>query len=495
MTLRVCAAFATLVCALCVCRAPAAAQPFGGCGTPPAVTSVVPADVSLSQPNVNCFAWQEFIALNWLADTSTCAADSRAPASSFGDPQNSGPVVWQTYKGLSEVFLEDAKPPPDWCEPQTANGTRPYALAAPSEFALGPKLDLSDFNEVAPHDSWLTAQSGLLTLYDIRINQDEFAYIDANELYNAETQRTVAASSEGLSLPDGSNGATKTGSIELKAAWTELDDPAQYPNFLTTTATVTYPGKSPKTATMGLVGLHIIHKTQNAQQFVWATFEHVDNLPRPGDSGPYTFFNASCNPASDHYKCAANPNPCATVDPEHGCPQVDPYDAPQQVVRTKQAAIQPDVASLNQAVWKLISAASPRSVFLNYQLINVLWPNSSFTVPPNSRAPLLPGVPQPPLPETVANSTLETYVQKQSCLSCHVYGAVASATPDTIEVARQVTTPAPPSAPFAADYSFVLGHAQSPPGTPTGLIAGVAAATAAATAGAFVLLRRRRTEP
>jgi hypothetical protein len=478
---------------------------FGGCQNPPTVSDRIPADSTLSQPDVDCFAWQELIALNWPANPSTCASNAPPPVD-FGDPSNSGEVVWQTYKGLSEVFLPNAQKPQGWCEPETrtAQGAvrRPYALSARSEFAGGPELDLEDFHEAAPNGSWLTAQNGRLTLYDIRLNEDEFDYIDTNGLYNAFTQQQVAQNPTGISLPDQATGVTTVGSIELKAAWIELTNPADDSRFLTTTATVTYPGQKPRTATMGLVGLSIIHKTKNAPQFIWATFEHVGNAPSASEvrsghlASSYTYYNPACAPASDTYKCAANPTQCPKTGAANDCVNA-PYDAPEQVVREQ--AIPTAVVSLNEAVWGLIEKANPKSVFLNYQLINVLWPNAPFTVSPRSRTPLLSGNPQPQPPAAVANAAIETYVQNQSCLSCHVYGGVAPTnkplTASAITVTPPLDTPPPPTAPYAADYSFVLGHAQVPAGEgSTGLlVGGLAAAGIAGVAAAAALARRRRS--
>src|SRR5579863_3693624 len=88
-----------------------------GCEAPPALTYTVPSDIAghNSQANVNCLAWQDFISLNWQASLTTCMADETIPASRFGEPGNTAPVVWETYKEASEVFLANAEPPSPWC--------------------------------------------------------------------------------------------------------------------------------------------------------------------------------------------------------------------------------------------------------------------------------------------------------------------------------------------------------------------------------------------
>jgi len=85
----------------------------------------------------------------------------------------------------------------------------------------------------------------------------------------------------GAPIPGG-NGRTYTGAMEVKTAWRPLtpkDDPSR---FFTRTV-ISYqkdPGGSGRVyytnTTYALIGLHIIHKTQNYPNFVFATFEQVD---------------------------------------------------------------------------------------------------------------------------------------------------------------------------------------------------------------------------
>jgi hypothetical protein len=481
--------------------APAAARaddpPFGNCAAPPKVVPTIPTSPGTGQANFNCYAWQEFIALNWLADATTCAADPDASASSFGEP-GSGPVVWQTYKAPQDVFLADAEAPAAWCGSQDAARTRkPLELTALSKFDGNATPDLGDFHEASPGDSWLTAQSTLLTLYDIRMNQDEFDYILDNKLYDADVQQSFAAD-PGIDLPDELQGSTKTGSIELKAAWLELDDPADRQQYLTTEAIVTYPGQEPKQVTVGLVGLHIIHQTSGAPQFAWATFEHVGNAPSAADVAngrlqpSYTYFDPKCDAAKDVYGCKPNPDQD---------PKTDPYGAPVQVVRETSlgTGTQNDIVGLNTDVWQLIRSANPNSVFRNYQLVNVLWSNPGYRIAPGSRVPLGNGGQQPPPTfGAVANATMETYVQSRTCLDCHVNAPIAADDPrGSVAIARP-RDPVKPvvsdDAPYAADYSFLLSRAQTAAagGPGAGPIAGAAAGALLLAGAAAVVARRRR---
>ena len=470
-----------------------------GCANPPTVSSTIPKDMAapVSQANANCFAWQEFIALNWLADPTTCAASGSATAAQFGVPNDMSPVVWETYRTPEEVFLPGAVPPAGWCTQQplppklkalpAAKGLQATSsegfksLTMDSKFADGPPLELNGFTEAGTNGAWLTDQAGQLTMYEIRMNQDEFSYIDTNKLYDARNQAPLATSAAGINLPDQFSTDATVGSIELKAAWVELDDPATWPMFKTSKAIVDYPSDPdhPKVVTVGLVGLHIIHKTASGQQFIWGTFEHVDNDPSTSDikSGnllpSYTYYNQNCNPSTDHYRCVANAMPQ---------PGKDPYSAPVQVVREQpiESISSDNVAGLNQYAWQQISAANPSSVFLNYELVNTLWPNNNTIVNPAATVPLPSGNPQPPPSQIiVANTTMETYFQTMlTCSDCHDSAPIATVkgrtdlliVPNAITTTSRPTstTGSPPSssttsttAAFGADYSFLLNMAHS----------------------------------
>src|SRR5437763_13489978 len=102
--------------------------------------------------------------------------------------------------------------------------------------------------------------------------------------------------------------------MELKASWVALPDPSQWRYFKTSKAYIVGPDPKilPRLVTVGLVGLHIIHKTAKAPQFVWATFEHVNNAPSTADIQNntllpwYTYFNRNCDRQADHYQCSPN---------------------------------------------------------------------------------------------------------------------------------------------------------------------------------------------
>lgn len=471
----------------------------------PTVQPILPADVKVpvSQFNFNNLAWQQFITLNWAADPALPGQPNPSvPPSAFGAPGDTTPVVWETYKESSEVFLPGGAVPAPWNAVRSLPAAfakiegfaglratlRPgvKGLISRSKFDGGPTLnllDLGDIVEAGTGGAWLTAQpkmNNYLTLFEKRLNQDEFNYIVQNQLYNA-TNQAPFVQSPGLNLPDGSKAFATygtAGAIEIKAAWIQLDDPSVWPRFKTSRAYVSYPtaggGQTPPAlVTVGLVGLHIIRKTPNAQQFVWSTFEHVNNDPSTTDlqnqtlKAWYTYYNLNCNPETDYYGCTPNRRPV---------PGTDPYNAPVQVVRTTPLSTSTvnNIVTLNQNVWATIAAANPNSVFLNYQLVNTLWPNANTTIPAGATIPLTKGNSQPPeTQQPVASTILETYHQNIDCLTCHTNAAVASTTAARSEVVvlsaatlakRQAASKstADPAKP-ATDYSFLFSEAQAAP--------------------------------
>ena len=457
--------------ALAGIAAPATARAgdaFGGCSNRPALSARMPGQAELplqGQPEMNCFAWREFIALNWRADPTTCTANPAAGPATFGDPDYQDPVVWQTYKRPNEVFLPDAKPPPPWCSVNRARTDD--RLAATSELSTATDETLDAIAQASGPYTFLTAQSGRLTLYEQHMNHDEFAYVDAHGLYNRETQQRFVKD-PGIDLPDAglqSRRYGRDGAIELKAAWLELDDPHDWPRYLTMKAQVVYPGQPPRTVTVGLVGLHIIRKLPKEQQLVWATFEHVDNAPYARDAAalrkPHTYYDPHCDPA----RCRVNAAPDS---------RRDPLDVPNQVERIH-GLDGNGVVGLNRDVHDLIARANPSSVFRNYELVNVLWPNASTPVKRGATVPLPADMMPAETSDPVANVTLETYVQYDTCTSCHAYATVAG------------------SRTLASDYSFMLGHAKSPPaqGKAVPLVAAAGAAVALG-GGTLAWLRRRR---
>ena len=448
-----------------------------------------------TQEGNNCYAWQMFIAMNWPTDPGWPATpdlagepDRNIDISAWGVPQDaSKPMatvpVWGSYKAAQAIFLPNAAKPTGWgvdlpapsgCQSNAklsgyATGSTKY-LTAVSKSAVNPAhrfhlstgtLDTQSNEIMEATGGWLTDQDGNLVFFERRVGKAEFDYIVSNSLYDAADQLRVATNADqknpaGLSLPVGGylrrppsepQNQAELGAFELKAAWRILTrHPEQYQRYLTTVAWLKRPDTGECTQeVIGLVGLHIIHKTDTFPDFIWATFEQVDNVPDDQAAKPpygYSFNNPDCT-GND---CTPN-QPRIDCNKDTGCKDLFPRNQPVQVTRVQQTTSA--LTSLNTDIQNKISRETGgKSVFQYYKLVNVLWDGSPNGAPDpepgaNAKVPLRYGTFESQDSLKVANTTMETYIQNQSCDFCHMNATIAGSTT------------------LASDFSFLFQDAGS----------------------------------
>lgn len=409
----------------------------------------VPGDLSSfsTQSQADCFAWQEFISLNWPVN----------PSDSFGNPYDLAPVQWETYMPREVLFQPGGVAPPKWgtlvsdeyaarFKSQkmifTKNNTKLLTFTSKVN-STDTLIDLT-VQQAAPQGkpNWLGALNGTNVWYEIMLNEDYYNFVVKNGYYNAQTQHDSVKAGIPINFPQGVYQGT-TGAIELKAAWMEVPNPTapQWRRYKLSTATVLDPGSNQlRTTTVALVGLHILHKTQNQPTWVWATFEQIDNVPgKTGSPEPpygYNFYNSKCTAQQVKIKTTRGDSTvtvsCATnTSPPYYLMQAPPV--PIQLTRTN-AIDSIDAAPINTMMQKNIRQFYPNAVWQYYQLVDVIWsqslqpdPTSPIQAPRNlNLSSMTSGVP------IVANSTLESYVQKtNTCISCHVYSTIAPYPLDT----------------------------------------------------------------
>ena len=299
---------------------------------------------------------------------------------------------------------------------------------------VSPQARLQETNQAG--GGWLTGQNRKLTYYGIHMNRVEFEHIVTEELYDARRQN-----GHFINLPAGRTGrgpgtTPAEGSIEIKSAWIELPNRKLHRRFRTVRACIVEGGGC-RWTDVGLVGLHIIHKTETFPQWSWATFEHVDNAPdreqvRQGTlRRGYTYFNPRCP--------AGNPECQPNTLPAGG-------DRTQPIQVVRQTPIADDARALNAKVQRMIRRANKNSVWQYYQLVDVQWPEAGQTITIQRDTPLPLGGPRP---TSIANATLETYVQHTTCIDCHRNA--------------QIARPSSGASSQASDYSFLFSMAQESP--------------------------------
>ena len=407
--------------------------------SPPAPSSlspVVPHDANFSdlpakptlpqvQHDFDVFSWQSFVALNWPARANGSADPGKVIGAS-GDNF----TVWDGYREAYTIFLANGAKPVPW-------GTSSPAPAACQKTAPDVRKVLRMIQKVS--DQVLDAhgqpfgtgplvdqQNGRYVRYEITVNRDSFDYIVNHTLYNKEGQKNFTKLVDFPSgvvptpTPAGAKSAASAtanapvGAIVIKAAW-KVMGPTDHPErFHTTRAIVYTPASSdPPTKescsvqTMGLVGLHIAHKTASSPQWVWSTFEQVDNVQVPAGSGLQANFYRpnSTYPVNQPPPRPWNPN------------VVLPINKRSQVKRM--IAIDAATQALNSQWQARLRAVNPKSVWQFYELVSTQWP----TQPKNSVTG--PNATGNPAPQFLANTTLETYIQgktpnvSSSCIGCH----------------------------------------------------------------------------
>lgn len=376
------------------------------------------------QDQFDQYSWQMFVALNWPAQDG-----QRGTPNCNKQPGDSGYTVWQTYKTVSEIFLPGAANPGPWNSPLTARSLGIINIAALKNSSLVNSIDQAV-------GGWLIDQAGNPTYYDISANQASYNYIVGNSFYNAN----VVSKASNISFPNGV--------IEIKSSWRILTPKDNASHYLTQIARVaTFNNQGQRTgvteAYLGLVGLHIITKVNGYPQWIWSTFEQIENVPpkakvngqwvdQPVSGTAYSYYNplapaatlnqSPCNWQTQGTQLVCVPKPGTTFQTPNPLNRVTPIaDATRWVNANYQA-----------------NPGLQRSVLKYYQLIT-------------TQRPLMPNNPSNPLgqptPALSANVTMESYIQpNSSCMNCH-----------------SMATPV--KSPFKSDFSYLFKFA-NPPVTP-----------------------------
>jgi hypothetical protein len=194
---------------------------------------------------------------------------------------------------------------------------------------------------------------------------------------------------------------------------------------------------------VGLIGMHIVHKLPDHQEWIWSTFEHIANSPDcneitspPSGYSTWNFFKTGFVPVSS--PCS----PCASEDGS-GCnvsTQCNVFASETQVPNicrvTPLATVKcnttdndlnddpNNTACLNQSVQGILGSGS---VWSNYQLVGTIWFKPGMSAPATSSTPFPPsnqaivGNLQTSGAQMLSNSVMETYTQQQNqnCFNCH----------------------------------------------------------------------------
>jgi hypothetical protein len=152
-----------------------------------------------------------------------------------------------------------------------------------------------------------------ITSYDVRVNKKFFDYVKQNSYYTkagytkATTAFNANSATGGIFFPPNVATDNTEGAIEIKTAWRKygpMQKPTSTekgkPNVLVNPCPldVMHCEVDAKGDWWGLTGFHLVQKTVDQPGFVWATFEHVGNVPDCSQGGTTPISQNPVSPAT-----------------------------------------------------------------------------------------------------------------------------------------------------------------------------------------------------
>ena len=354
------------------------------------------------------YSWRAFIGLVWPAKV----GERGVPDASAELSEKGRPVVFETFKSDWEIFQPQGAAPSAW---QAVGGENPckvanltsddLVLAAFSKFnnlgqaGFGPRL-------VGP----LVAQNRTYVRFQTAFNKIEFEQIAQGKLYLRGILKGTMT--------------FQPGAIDIKAAWIDMKDIAHSERFYTREAyLLDLETETCSKAKVGLVGLHIVQKTPSRPQWIWSSFEQVDNILEDRSLSPATFHAGDATPMPDENPYSFPP----------------PVQVPAAFNVDRLKPVHASTAKTNEIYRKMLADAGVPWQF--YKLVVTQWP-----IPIGD--PAADGKPNKTFPGSgssqtaFANLTMETFDQKtiiKGCMNCH------NVTRDTTDFLWSLNTRAFPS--------------------------------------------------
>lgn len=447
------------------------------------------------QVQFDAYSWQTLVALNWPADHTgkPCTTPGpECPYTSITTAKNGTPRVWDYYLPVNEViptrteFRAGNFPGAPTCGARAAAPGAPpvrvLTMIAKSDGSVVPDI-------IQPStDEPLIDRNLNYTLYEIVLNQDEATYIIDNHLNTVAGQEAAKSIDFPCGIlpgekihPSCAGAPGSIGAIEIKAAWRLLDPAKDDLNsyfwreqdlYVSAERSADHQAFCIAKAKLGLVGLHILHKTASQSDWFWSTFEHRDNAPRTTSAtacvGPatgglptFSYYRPECPPGV----CVPNQGPKVPADKNFLWTRQPPYaqlyatktktgNYGTQVVRCQPISQNSPSSPLVDARWY---TKLGNSVWKNYVLTGTQWAfgytGSPPFPPPQARCIAASGfLCAPPY---LLDSVLETYMQEKvdktddtvfanGCVQCHNLATTVGKNPKP------------------ADFSFLLGRVAAP---------------------------------
>ena len=411
------------------------------------------------------FSWESFLAINWPVDVNGQAMKTIAAAECL--------PAWTTWVESYEVFRVDGTEPEPGAAPMSRSALPVITPPLTATVSVTPTKQTRILYTIRQANSELPLwdQNGNVVYYEMPLNDEAFNKIKTLQLYNVQGQLDYFGAVDSFEFPWGSISQQETGAVQLKLAWKILDKEDIPGRFCTMDAYVLAFGENEneqqwEKKTVGLVGMHIAHKTASSRNWVWSTFEHIDNV-QVDDAEVLTYAEQG-----QTLKPSFNDPTCET------CPvNVEPVPGKDGLRRTQVMRVAPvaeAAAQLNRQVQAMLKEQG--SVWQYYELVGTQYvtdPNAEPALPQHGLLARLTNISGgKPAPAYLVNPVIETYYQKgnqeagdllgdhsteaqqivfgtQSCMGCHYSSGLVVA-----EAGKTVFR-----LPGTADFSFRLPRA------------------------------------
>lgn len=346
----------------------------------------------------NKFSWQAFVAIFWPLDA------AGKPMPKFTDE---GQSAWLGWKESFQVYRADGGVPAPWGSPRTGGGLpHDTSLVSKGDFRIYLSTQTPAHRTISKNIAdevdqafagRLFDQKGNTVVYEVLMNEAEFKYVKDNKLYNINGQHAFTSTGQIANFPKGNYEDGTVGAIEIKLAWKILTDTDYKDRYYQNQGYIIDENtKEPVPRTLGLIGFHISQKTPTGKQWVWSTFEHIDNLDqntteRGGKTVPIhpTLYDPNCEICPVNVDLYLKPtNQYVFNQGPHGNLWVKGTDsvyASSNVMKT-QSKRMVDIPMRVQQLNKLMQAyfKAQGSVFQYYQLIDTQYPTDQDAPPSNN---------------------------------------------------------------------------------------------------------------
>lgn len=416
---------------------------------------------------------------SWFLEGTPRANGPVRPASSIDFPENN--TVCDFYKWGAQMFLWLTSPDYNTNDPLVLDGPAVFTVLpvnhqgyrqlvdnAPDQGPLRLAVRSEKADEIgelgqAGGSGVLMSQNGSLVYYGVHVN-DIYAYFltgqktgqfpretkfprDANDL------RAVTDYIE-QDFPTALVPAPEALVMELKTSWVEassVDDPERYvtieavvPQFDRGATQWTRSGS--RTTELALVGMHVVGTVRHHPEFVWASFEHIDNAPNapyyytdtegklqihrdPSDVG-YQFMAAGEHMfrTRENVECMkeSQGNIVANRDKHEDLVCANGI-APSNTMRMNPWGSAPDksaaenntrLLSINDSIRGQLKDGDRRA---NYVQIGGIWTSQGSDIRADAPIPTTADFQTSDLRGSLnlANATMETYNQTTNCFTCH----------------------------------------------------------------------------